>query len=320
MVLHTYFALTTTLSSSASTFTAFTFSSRSNPFAVPLVAATCAAFALSALLLIPADAAAASSEYSSFNNTSPLPPAKSLVSFWRALYWVALLLGWLASETLCELLVAGEFSRTGRLKSAVRSSVRLYAIVALLGLAGCLYLLFWLHVPFSELPSLAALLVNGHGLLVLSLLIGHGLVELPRRLWHTAPPRSALAQRYYALALADDARSAAATRLRQLLQKVSAADAAAAPPNARGPRERLCWDALLRTGRSAAQDCKLEEHEGGSLTWGLRSAWAHTLGTPRARDEASLAKLRRASGMELSAGAQLRQLAAEAVRPPVISP
>ena len=157
---------------------------------------------------------------------------------------------------------------------------------------GCLYLLFWLHA--SELPSLvSASLVNGHGLLVLSLLIGHGLVELPRRLWHTAPPRSALAQRYYALALADDARSAAATRLRQLLQKVSAADAAAAPPNARGPREWLCWDALLRTGRSAAQDCKLEEHEGGSLTWGLRSAWAHTLGTPRARDEASLAKLRR---------------------------
>ena len=71
MVLHTYFALTTTLSSSASTFTAFTFSSsRSNSFVASAVVKHAAL-----LLTLPRHCyhtgrlAAASSEYSSFNNT-----------------------------------------------------------------------------------------------------------------------------------------------------------------------------------------------------------------------------------------------------------
>ena len=35
----------------------------------------------------------------------------------------------------------------------------------------------------------------------------------------------------------------------------------------------------------AAAESRLEEHAGGRLEWGLRSAWAHTLGLPRGRDE-----------------------------------
>ena len=280
--------------------------------AVPFVAACCGAFAASAILLVPADATTAATI--ALNSTTSGHYSPALVSFWRSLYWVALLLGWLTTETLCELLVAGDFSAGARLRSAVRASLRLYALVVGLGVAGTLYLIFWLHVPLAELPSLAALLINGHGLLVLGLLHGHGLVELPRRLWATAAPRAALAQHYYTLALTEDARQSTAGRLQTLLQKVSAADAAAPPPEKRAPRERQCWDALLKSARIAASECRLSEREGeGSLaTWGMRTAWAHTIGTVRPRDEGALARMRmrvRASAALAKRAWQRRELA-----------
>lgn len=290
-----------TISAAATTIAALSFSSRASPLVVPFIAACCGAFAVSAMLLVPADATTAA--LMARNSSVVVHPSPALVSFWRALYWVALLLGWLATETLCELLVAGDFSAGARLRSAVRASMRLYALVAMLAVAGALYLVFWLDVPLVELPSLSALLVNLHGLVVLGLMDGIGLVELPRMLWATAAPRAALAQHFYAVALTEEARGATAGRLQSLLQRVSAADAAAPPPEKRAPRERQCWDALLKSARVAAAECHLAELDGagGSLAaWGLRtgsacagSAWAHTIGTARPRDESALAKLRR---------------------------
>jgi hypothetical protein len=276
-----WLAFSASLSAFASTAVALWLSGRSVPLAVPLVASVCGAFALTALLVVLVDAGTAAYALPGPNGTTAASPARALVNFWRSLYWAALLFGWLATETLCELVVAGDFTSLGRLRSAVRASLRLYALVAALCAVGALYLLFWLHVSLSELPNIAALLVNGHGLLLLSLLHGQGLVELPRALWTLAPPRAALAQRYYTLALCDEDRVATASKLRHLLQKVGAADAAAPPPASRGQSEKACWDALLRSTRAAAADCRLEELDGGGLAWGLRSAWAHTIGTPR---------------------------------------
>ena len=124
MVLIMSVVLVLLLSSAASTGLSLWLSARTTPLAVPLVAAVCFAFAFSALLLLPVDAVAGA-------------PSGSLVSFWRSLYWVALLLGWLVTETLCAFLVAGEFSRAGRLRSALRANLRLYALaLALCGTIG----------------------------------------------------------------------------------------------------------------------------------------------------------------------------------------
>ena len=221
--------------------------SRGTPLMVPLVAASCFSFAISALVLLPVDAVSGVLPPEAKNRTAAATvptPSAALVSFWRALYWVTLLLGWLATETLCELLVAGNSLRRHACAPALRSSTRLYFVVLVLGVCGLLYLLIWLHLPMAELQAVAPLLVNWHGVLVLALLQGQGMVELPRRLWRNAAPRAALAQKYYALAATDDERSATATRLRTLLHKVSAADVAAPPPVHRSVRERLCWDAL----------------------------------------------------------------------------
>ena len=276
--------------------------SPSLPLLVVLTSSCCGTFALAAILLSPVD--------SLFSAAAA--PAALLVGFWRTLYWAALLLGWPVAETLCELVVAGELSRAARLRAAVHAHLRLYCVVLSLLTAAAAYLLIWLHASPLGLESVAALLVNGHGMLVLAHLQGRGMAEVPRRLWRGAEPRASLAQRYVAVSAADAERDATATKLRSLLHKVAAADAAAAPPAARSERERVRWEALHRSTRVAAAECHLDEHEGGRMEWGLRSAWAHTVGTPHAHDDASLARLRRR--VRLCGGAarrawQRRQLA-----------
>ena len=251
------------------------------PPVVPLVAAVSGTLTLAAVVLIPADALAGNG-HDAF-----------LVGFWCTLYWTALLLGWIVTEALCEMLVAGEFSRSSRLRAAIRSSMRLYALLLALVVAAALYLLVWVRIRLADVQGAVALVINCYGMVVVAFLLGRGLVEIPRQIWRRATPRAKLSHACFALAATDEACNTTARRLRSVLHKIHATEAAAPPQAARGERERACWDALLRSARAAAKECRLEEHEGGRMEWGLRSAWAHTLGTPRECDEAHLAKLRR---------------------------
>ena len=126
--------------------------------------AICWACALASLLLLPFDLGLGGS------NSSPLRV------FWHATHWVALLLGWLGTETLCEYYYAGEFDARSRARAAVRANLTFYGGVAALCAATALYLLVWLQLPARALLGVAAVLVDGYGLAVVALLQGHGLV------------------------------------------------------------------------------------------------------------------------------------------------
>ena len=91
--------------------------------------AICWACALASLLLLPFDLGLGGS------NSSPLRV------FWHATHWVALLLGWLGTETLCEYYYAGEFDARSRARAAVRANLTFYGGVAALCAATALYLL-----------------------------------------------------------------------------------------------------------------------------------------------------------------------------------
>ena len=97
--------------------------------------AICWACALASLLLLPFDLGLGGS------NSSPLRV------FWHATHWVALLLGWLGTETLCEYYYAGEFDARSRARAAVRANLTFYGGVAALCAATALYLLVWLQLP-----------------------------------------------------------------------------------------------------------------------------------------------------------------------------
>ena len=198
--------------------------------------AICWACALASLLLLPFDLGLGGS------NSSPLRV------FWHATHWVALLLGWLGTETLCEYYYAGEFDARSRARAAVRANLTFYGGVAALCAATALYLLVWLQLPARALLGVAAVLVDGYGLAVVALLQGHGLVALPRALWRTAAPRARLQRLHARLGALDGERHAAARHASSTTSQHSrsraprlaggGAAASAARTRARTPRSR----------------------------------------------------------------------------------
>ena len=201
--------ITTIVCAAIATTISWYFVTHSTPLVVPAVAACCGAFVLSSLVLLPADAFAGRGA-----------GLEGLIGFWRTLYWAAFILGLLATHTLHELLVAGEFSRVGRLRAAVRASLRLYAMMLACAIVGCVWMLFVMGISPVELPNVVMILINSYGMVLLALLQGRGMVEVPRQLWRRALPRDELSHRYYVLGAVDEMRDASATQLRELLAKV----------------------------------------------------------------------------------------------------
>ena len=106
--------------------------------------------------------------------------------------------------------------------------------------------------------------------------------------------RARLQRLHARLGALDGERHAAARRLRGVLARVRAADAAAPPPASRGARERECWEVVLLACRAAAEASDAEAATASErLGWSLRTAWSQTLGTPRKYSEPTLARMHR---------------------------
>ncbi|EOD12852.1 putative programmed cell death protein [Emiliania huxleyi CCMP1516] len=138
-------------------------------------------------------------------------------AWWRLLYWATLLCGWLLPEVLSVALLAGQFSALGRCRAALRS--RLFFYATLLGAAACA--LLFLQLPGAGAGLLSAV-AGGGGLLLLALLLGQGMVALPRALWTLAPSDEWRRSLAYGLAVVDAEHRARARALEDCLQHVDA--------------------------------------------------------------------------------------------------
>ena len=179
------------------------------PPRVLISVALCWACAAAVPVLLPLDIESAN------NGGSVVPPL-----VWRLIYWTALLLGWLGSEGLLAELAAGEFSTAARVRTALRANLILFGGAALLAVGAALYLLVSLRLSPAALGEIAVTLVDGCGVLRLALLLGEGLVALPRAVWREAEPRARLRQLCYELGSLEARRARAALRLRRVIAQV----------------------------------------------------------------------------------------------------
>ncbi|KAL4424193.1 hypothetical protein ABPG75_001494 [Micractinium tetrahymenae] len=182
--------------------------------------------ALAALVLVPADVAAALARQ----------PPGPLAACWKAAYWYGFLAQVLVLPLHMEFTRSGEFTVRDRLLAAARTNLLYYAVLLGVGLAGLVLLLFSgrLHMEFTRsgeftvrdrllaaartnllyyavllgvgLAGLVLLLFSGrlqpanvlgfciafsnaYGLVAAIFLLGFGLVAVPRQLWNSADPR-----------------------------------------------------------------------------------------------------------------------------------
>jgi hypothetical protein len=119
------------------------------------------------------------------SESSPLhmDPRETL-TIWRFLYWLNQPVSWLLIPTMSEYMASGAFTPLGRFKEAIVNQLRYWGVVALIGVLFLVYLLAVRGLTVMALLGFGQALGNVWGLTVLVVLMGYGLVEVPRGLWH----------------------------------------------------------------------------------------------------------------------------------------
>ena len=109
-----------------------------------------------------------------------------LPSLWRVVYWSSQLLTWLILPLMQSYTQAGEFTRWGKLKSSLWDNAIFYSSYLLIALILVIYVAVQpsLHLTWDRTKAIAAAASNTWGLFVLVLLLGYGLIEVPRNLWN----------------------------------------------------------------------------------------------------------------------------------------
>lgn len=105
---------------------------------------------------------------------------------WQITYWTTFLLGFFLLPLIREALLSGHFTFRSRLQAGCRAAIQGYLVLLVLGVLGVAFMVIQLH-SWHVVPVLMAI-GNTYGLLLVSLLLGYGLVDLPRKLWRQADP------------------------------------------------------------------------------------------------------------------------------------
>lgn len=127
---------------------------------------------------------------------------------WAAIYWTTTVVCYLIIPFLMEFDAAGEFFFVARLRKSLRNNLVWYLVYLVIGICAVVYLL----MKGLELHNIGAWCVaasNAWGLILLTVLMGFGLVALPRQLWNLGSPSAQLRVLYPLATSRDEARKSA---------------------------------------------------------------------------------------------------------------
>ena len=102
---------------------------------------------------------------------------------WESLYWAVQILCWCILPVIQEYEMAGEFSFGPRIRMAIFRHVRVFIAAGAVGVALVVYLSIEGTLSPSQLPAILVALSNTWGLFLTLVLLGYGLIAVPRELW-----------------------------------------------------------------------------------------------------------------------------------------
>ena len=113
---------------------------------------------------------------------------------WSITYWTTFMLAWLVLPITRETLLSGHFSLRQRIKNGIIKSFKSIFLMMIMGVLFTIGMAIHLksfHLVTIVLPVLMAL-GNTYGLVLVFLLLGNGLVSIPKKLWREACPSKEL--------------------------------------------------------------------------------------------------------------------------------
>uniref|UniRef100_A0A3P8WZ08 LMBR1 domain containing 2b n=1 Tax=Cynoglossus semilaevis TaxID=244447 RepID=A0A3P8WZ08_CYNSE len=119
--------------------------------------------------------------------------------FWRVVYWTSQCLTWLLLPFMQSYARSGGFSITGKVKTALIENAIYYGTYLLIFGSLLIYVAVHpkLHLSWYELQTIGITAANTWGLFLLVLLLGYGLVEIPRSYWNASRPGHLLIKTYF---------------------------------------------------------------------------------------------------------------------------
>ncbi|CAK0902363.1 unnamed protein product [Prorocentrum cordatum] len=183
-----------------------------------------ATLGLSVIAVVPYDvwASLAIAESQRTGSTSELPAKESIGHCWAAIYWATTLLCYVVCPVLMEFEASGDFTVRAKLRTSLRRNAVYYVCQTVVGAV----VLVWLILTGEVQGSLEGFCIaasNAWGLLLLTVLMGYGLVAVPRHMIQLADPAGQLRKLYAQTAARDEARLSCLFELQDLIQQVRAA-------------------------------------------------------------------------------------------------
>eukprot|EP00590_Aulacoseira_subarctica_P006893 CAMPEP_0172418942 /NCGR_PEP_ID=MMETSP1064-20121228/5380_1 /TAXON_ID=202472 /ORGANISM="Aulacoseira subarctica , Strain CCAP 1002/5" /LENGTH=596 /DNA_ID=CAMNT_0013158121 /DNA_START=78 /DNA_END=1868 /DNA_ORIENTATION=- len=152
----------------------------------------------SGIVLLPLDLTLSTS-----NITSDEETTNATYLPWMITYWSSWILAFVVLPMTRKCLLSGHFTVYTRFSDAIQTSIRNYVIMIGLLFLAILILAIRLH-KWDVVPILMAI-GNTYGLLLVALLLGYGLVDLPRQMYRMAFPQKELRRTQILANAADEA-------------------------------------------------------------------------------------------------------------------
>ena len=118
---------------------------------------------------------------------------------WEFVYWTTFIMAWFVDPLLQSFHNDGSYDWQSRAKNAVKENVRFYVIVVGI-IAGIVIALFILQIVDPAKIDLGAIIIgvaNAYGLLLIILMLGYGIIAVPRDLWFYSKPEGGLERLYF---------------------------------------------------------------------------------------------------------------------------
>ena len=135
--------------------------------------------------------------------TDGIPKVNSTYRPWLITYWSTFLLAYLLLPYVREVLYSGYFTLFARMKMAAKKLLRKHLLYFVAFLV-CVVALAIIKKSLHIIPVLMTI-ANTYGLLLVALLMGYGLVDVPRRIWRKAQPDLELRRSQLMASVADEA-------------------------------------------------------------------------------------------------------------------
>ncbi|KAG7269387.1 hypothetical protein CRUP_008391 [Coryphaenoides rupestris] len=173
-------------------------------------------------------------------------PDGVLPVFWRVVYWTSQCLTWLLLPFMQSYARSGAFSRVGKMKTALIENGLYYGTYLLIFISLLIYVAAhpqW-YLTWGEFRTIGISAANTWGLFLLVLLLGYGLVEIPRSYWLASCHGYLLDKTYFNAAKMATEKAEAEQNLADAMEEVASAQESVRDMH--NQSLRMCVDTILQ--------------------------------------------------------------------------